>query len=42
MASSSMRSTRKSDSTTILRSSSIDPRWAEAIGLVKAPDSGVT
>ena len=41
-ASLSMRSTRKSDSTRILRSSSMPPSCSEAIGLVNAPDSGVT
>jgi len=37
-----MRSTTKSGSTAIPRSSSIEPRVAEATGLVKAPGSGVT
>ena len=38
----SIRSTMKSVSTWILRSSSIPPRCAEATGLVNAPSSGVT
>ena len=37
-----MLSTRKSVSTTTLRSSSSLPRCSEATGLVKAPGSGVT